>query len=157
MLRRNKWLIGLTLALCFAPPFSQNASAGIQTLYGLKTNLWGAPIYAIPWIQHTYGCISNLGTVTCYTFPSSSTKTGGIIVVTSQTESIGIMKAKCYAGCSMSYGVNGVCHQHTNRVTYPSNYHPEIPTSITGYSASRWLFGARGTNWSQCISQCGDY
>jgi len=153
MLKRIKVMLLVVFCTIFA--FFQSAIAG--KVYGLRTNLWGVPIYSIPWIQHTYSCVSNLGVVTCYAFPSGSTKTGGTIAVTSVNESVGVMRAKCYAGCSMSYGVNGVCHQHTNRVIYPSNNHPEIPTSVTGYSASRWLFGARGTNWSQCVSKCGAY
>lgn len=128
-----------------------------ETVTANKTSLWGVPIPSILWIQHTFACTNVWGTVTCFAFPSNSNKTSGITVVTGTTEPIGIMRAKCYATCSMTYGIHGVCHQHTNRIIYPSNYRPTLPTSVTGYSSSRWLFGARGTNWSQCISKCGDY
>jgi hypothetical protein len=155
MPHRHGMLFGLAFGLLATIWLSHDVKA--STIYGANTNLWGAPIYAIPWIQHTYACTSSAGVIKCFTFPSSATKTGGGLLVTGTTESLGIIRAQCYAKCSMTYGVNGVCHQHTNRVLYPSNYHPTLPTSVTGYSTSRWLFGARGTNWSQCLSQCGDW
>ena len=99
------------------------------------------------WLDHTYACV--YGSVGCYTFPSGSAVTGGSVVTSGYATNSQINQAVCYATfCSMTYGVNGVCHQHTNRVLYPASR--ELSTNVRGYATSRWIYGTKGTNWWGC-------
>ena len=97
------------------------------------------------WLDHTYACVDTASD--CLTFPSGSATTGGSVVTSGYATSSQVQNSLCYASGSMVYLVEGVCHQHTNRMLYPIN--KELDTTVSGYSTSRWLYGTYGTNfWS---------
>lgn len=105
------------------------------------------PVFS--WLDHTYACL--YGSVGCYsTGPSGYYNiSGGSVVTSGYATNSQINQAACYATfCSLTYGVHGVCHQHTNRVLYPISR--ELNTNVRGYATSRWIYGTKGTNWWGC-------
>ncbi|MBU1046445.1 hypothetical protein KKH36_01535 [Patescibacteria group bacterium] len=99
----------------------------------------------LSWLDHTYVCVDNSSN--CRSFPSGSATTGGSVVTSGSATDSQVLNSLCYAAGSMTYLVQGVCHQHSNRMLYPIN--KELDSSVNGYSTSRWLYGTYGTNfWS---------
>jgi len=58
------------------------------------------------------------------------------------------------------YGIDGVCHQLSNRILWAATLGSGAPVTVEGakgYSVSRWLYGTYGGNladWQQRIARC---
>ena len=96
-------------------------------------------------LDHTYACIGNSNT--CFTCPAGASKTGGDPVIGGYGD---VDQATCYAYCPLLYGVNGVCHQHTNRVLNAIG-ETLISECVSGYSYSVALWGIWGNNFIICL------
>ncbi|MFA5248184.1 MAG: hypothetical protein WC415_02990 [Patescibacteria group bacterium] len=117
-----------------------NASASVY-IWAMKKPVAFAPF---SWLDHTYVCVGNSNN--CYTCPPTYTKTGGNPAVGGYGDGD---DAVCYAYCTLSYGVNGVCHQHSNRVLYPAGQTLAY-CGVTGYTFSVGMWGTYGTNFNSC-------
>jgi hypothetical protein len=107
-------------------------------------------------INHTYSCINSLNPGSCQSFSPAGLGTGNtyggdlmggswIYATPQQT-----IKAWRYSGCYMTYALNGVCHQYTNRILYAVGREMANNGYVMGYTFSKWKWGPRGTNFSQC-------
>lgn len=114
-------------------------------------NAYKTPVDIANWVDHTYGCLS--GSTNCYPWPSWSAGSGGTYVTGGYSTPEQVNTAACYTFCNMgTYGVDAVCHQHTNRVLYAIG--KELDTSVRGYSASKAIWGAKGWSWYACYNYC---
>jgi len=128
---------------------AQNALAGNDLIFAEKKPVWGfAPA------DHTYACIGSYSN--CVS--TNNNTSGGSFVVSGWGNTA---KAQCYASCYMKYASNGVCHQHTNRVLYPTG--KTLPVSVRGYVESWYRYGAYGNKrgpyngkFSFCMSRCAN-
>ncbi len=127
---------------------AQNALAGNVQIWANKTPAWGSSS-----ADHTYVCIAN--PAQCVAIKGATS--GGNFVLDGYGDEA---KAKCYASCYMQYGTNGVCHQHSNRVLFPTG--KNLPVSVKGYVESWYRYGAYGTKrgpyngrFQACVSKCG--
>ena len=116
------------------------------------SNIWAMkkPVAAAPfsWLDHTYACVDSSSN--CYTCPAGASKTGGSWVNGGTGNG---SEAVCYAYCTLNYGADGVCHQHTNRVLFPTL--KTLTTVVVGYSYSVSIWGLYGVNtWASCIVNC---
>jgi hypothetical protein len=112
--------------------------------------------------DHTYACVSPIG---CYSIVGpngypSTTYGGAAATATIYVSHQNAIFVACAGNGYMYYGLNGVCHQHTNRILYYAN--TSLPYWIRGYSASKVLYGTYGecgpTNgrFSTCLTTCGN-
>jgi hypothetical protein len=114
-------------------------------------------------VDHTYACVSGGGVLTngCYAVQASgsaSTTVGGSSVTSGNGSGA---DAACYSKCSIgTYGITGVCHQHTNRVLFPAGR--TLGSSVRGYGLSLAMFGATSNknpansySFQKCVESCG--
>lgn len=104
--------------------------------------------------DHTYACVDGR----CYAVGNSS-RSGGKYVNGRYVNRQSAISASCAGNCYMIYGVNGVCHQHTNRMLYYAR--TTLNPSVQGYRLTRWVYGTYGDygggkgTFRQCLSRCG--
>ena len=126
--------LAITVVALFA---AANVNAGGSHIWASKM-----PVRNVPFLDHTYACISGYG---CYTTPNSRTS-GGQILNDTHGYANGY-QAKQYANCTFYYALprfwgNGVCHQHTNRVMFRTG--KTLPMSVKWYRTSKDLWGITG-------------
>jgi hypothetical protein len=118
-------------------------------------------------LNHTYFCMSNSATGNCqaitgYGFVGSSTS-GGVEIPNTRYKKNS--KQKCLGNSRASnslisvcgalsnlYGINGVCHQHTNRGQLSPHDTFINPSELKGGWASFIAYGAYGIGWLPCAA-----
>ena len=98
--------------------------------------------------DHTYACVNG----NCYSINNTS-KSGGNNAGNYYLNYQAVVRSICAQGCYMQYAVDGVCHQHTNRMLYYVNQ--QISIGVGGYSLTRAMYGICGKNFQQCLTTCG--
>ena len=123
--------------------FAQRADALV--VWAVDTPLL-VPVLGI-FADHTYSCIGS--PFTCYEIMTgamiSTTTNAGVVNQVSQISTALVQRARDHALCcakSMRYGIDGVCHQHSNQVLQYGG--AELTTSVKGYALTRWWYGPRG-------------
>jgi len=117
--------------------------ANAEAIWGVDTNV-NVPV-AGWFLDHTYVCVGSSSD--CYAFPSWSSTSGGSVNVVGQANSTQASAARARGTCcasNMYYGIDGVCHQHSNQVLTQAGKVLSGST-IGGYSYSVFLFGTFGT------------
>lgn len=122
--------------------FASVQQASAEAIFGVDTNV-NVPV--LGWfVDHTYVCIGSWSD--CYTFPTGSNTSGGVVNVVGQATTTQAAAARARGTCcasNMYYGIDGVCHQHSNQVLAQAGKVLDGST-IRGYSYSVYLFGVSG-------------
>lgn len=121
----------------------QQKDAKADVVWGVDNNI---SVYFLGYfLDHTYACVNSWSD--CYSFPSGSSTSGGNANVSGQATTTQANNARARGTCcasNMYYGVDGVCHQHTNQVLSQAGLVLN-GYNINGYSLSTYLFGTYGT------------
>ena len=112
------------------------SQARAETIWAFELPVWSTPF---EWLDHTYACVGSYNN--CFTCPANAGKSGGDLAELGNGNSC---LAECFAFCRLDYGSNGVCHQHTNRVLFPTG--KTLPSSVKGYNLSVSFWGTHGTS-----------
>ena len=120
--------------------------ADALAVWAVDTSLL-VPVVGI-FADHTYSCIGSAST--CYEITTgamiATTTNAGAVNQVSQIPANFVQRARDHALCcakSMRYGIDGVCHQHSNQVLQYGGV--ELTTDVKGYGLTRWWYGPRGT------------